>query len=85
MCSTFYLSTPSILIGWFFIRLSDEESEGIWRDPDGKENLTFTNWEERPNGRYRDVSDHAIMDYDGKWRDSTETYEASEFILCEFT
>ena len=84
MCSMKYLSTPSQLIGWFFIRLSDEETEGIWKDPDGKENLTFTNWDE-DRSDYRHVADHVIMNYDGKWYDTTETFDASEFVLCEFT
>ena len=71
-------------IGYFFIRLSDEETEGIWKDPDGKEILVFTNWAEHPNGTYRHVSHHAIMDFDGNWLDTPQSFDANE-VLCELT
>ena len=28
---------------WIWLRISDEEREGHWKDPDNKESLTFTN------------------------------------------
>ena len=78
-------SESNLLVGWFFLRLSDEETEGIWKDPDGKENLTFSNWQEHPNDTHHYLLDHAIMSYDGKWREIHETFDLAEFVLCEFT
>ena len=70
-------------IGWHWIRLSDEGTDGIWKDPDDKENLTFTNWREHRPIHYSSKS-HAVMLYGGKWYDLHPTYRASTFIevLC---
>ena len=40
-------------IYWVWIRLSDQVEEGVWKDPDNKEILTFTNWYlSEPNNRF---------------------------------
>ena len=72
--------------GQIFIRISDEENEGNWKDPDDKEVLTYSNWySNQPNGG-RGENFGLIMEnwYDyGKWYDKSDTYRTSS-IVCEF-
>ena len=81
---------PQIL-GWHWIRISDTETEGIWKDPEDKENLTFTNWEEgspRIPGRNESSHwyNHAVMNYFGKWYDTIGTADFSDTeVLCELS
>ena len=70
------------LVGWHWIRISNKEMEGIWKDPDNKENLTFTNW---MNGYPRPGTSrhHAVLTYTGDWFDTFSTMDFTDSLLCE--
>ena len=71
---------------WIWIRLSDQEKEGEWKDPDNKEILTFTNWSSgHPNNRNgRQHWGYMWSNWAGRWgalSDGGSTYH----IACELT
>ena len=67
-----------------WIRISDEEQEGTWKDPDNKEVLTFTNWySDQPDNRDGSQS-WGYMRTDGKWGDNGDDGNYS-YIVCELT
>lgn len=70
--------------GWIWIRISDEEKEGSWKDPDGKEVLTFTNWEsDQPNNLHGNQHwGEMNVSRDGKWNDDSSSGMTSS-IICE--
>ena len=69
--------------GRIFIRISDEENEGTWKDPDNKEVLTFNNWwKTQPDGGRR--QNFGLMYYDGKWGDCSD-FNTYSHIVCELT
>ena len=72
------------IIGWHWIRISDEGTEGIWKDPENKENLTFTNWAE---GSPKNISmnDHAVINYHGKWVNTYGPACVASEVLCELS
>ena len=61
------------------LRISDIEQEWVWKDPDHKEVLHFTNWAKtQPNkGEH-----YAIMSRTGRWWDKKEKHLVSH-ILCQ--
>jgi len=62
----------------FFIRLTDSNKEGIWRDPETDEIANFTNW---GNGEYINRESYVLFDKsDGKWY---ETSDSSSMVVCE--
>ena len=65
---------------WF--RISDEDKEGIWKDPDNKEVLMFTNWVPRQPDNYRGNENYGIFWHAEKWNDAPAAYGVS-YILCE--
>ena len=71
--------------GIFWIRISDEEKEGTWKDPDNKEVLTFTNWNyDQPNNSGGPQSWGEMYYSDGKWNDDSDT-GTNDYIVCELT
>ena len=62
----------------FFIRLTDSDEEGIWRDPENNEIANFTNW---VDGKSSDSGSYALFrKSDGKWYDTSNT---SSMVVCE--
>ena len=61
----------------FFIRLTDSNKEGIWRDPETDEIANFTNW-----GYDESMSESYVLfsKKDGKWY---ETSDSSSMVVCE--
>ena len=71
--------------GVIWLRISDEEREGTWKDPDNKESLTFTNWDSgQPNNRGGNEHWGYMFSYDGKWGDNSDS-EYLSYIVCELT
>ena len=71
--------------GHIWIRISDAEKEETWKDTDGKEILTFTNWRSgQPNNYDGDEHWGYMYSYDGKWYDDDDSYTVSS-IVCELT
>ena len=68
----------------FWLRITDEEREGIWRDPDNNEALVFTNWDEESRSKYPDVSDNVLLDYGANWFDTVGSFTVP-YVLCELT
>ena len=67
-----------------WIRISDEEKEEVWKDPDDKEALTFANWDSgQPNNGWG--GQHCgYMNNDGKWGDDNDK-TSLDYIVCELT
>ena len=69
-----------------WLRISDEKREGHWKDPDNKEELTFTNWYSsggQPNNA--GGKEHwGWMVSDGDWYDGSDTSMCTH-IACELT
>ena len=71
--------------GYIWIRISDAEKEGTWKDPDNKEVLTFTNWDSgQPNNSGGDQHWGFMRSSDGEWGDADDSYALS-YIVCELT
>ena len=69
--------------GDIWIRLTDEEAEGIWKDPENRDYLTFNNWEEGQPNNYDNEQHHAAFTGDlGKWNDSPAA-SAMIHVICE--
>ena len=72
-----------------WIRISDEENEGAWKDPDNKEVLAFTNWwGAQPDGGRREnfgfmFSDDGTWGDMGTWGDNVRYTRSS--TVCELT
>ena len=77
-----YSPSLYILVGRFRIRFL-RKKEGVWKDPDNKEVLTFTNWAQGQPDNYRDNENYGMFWYSGKWNDAPAAYSVS-YILCEF-
>ena len=68
-----------------WLRLSDHEEEGIWKDPDNKETLTFTDWHDNQPDNYNGNEDYGLFwIMIGKWNDATVLHGVS-YIMCELT
>ena len=66
-----------------WLRLSDLEEEGVWKDPDNKETLTFTNWADGQPDNYKGDEHFGMFWHSGKWNDGNKI--AVKYILCELT
>ena len=71
-------------VGWssIWLRISDEEREGHWKDPDNKERLTFTNWGSGQPDNNGGKEHWGYMNSDGYWWDTSDTRTHSHFV-CE--
>ena len=67
-----------------WLRLSDHEEEGVWKDHDNKETLTFTNWAKTQPDNSGGNENYGIFWYAGKWNDGNVVHGVS-YILCELT
>ena len=72
--------------GDIWLRLSDKETEGTWKDPENREILTFKNWnqksESQPNN-YGGVQHYACFQgSDGKWNDVSAS-TTMPHVICE--
>jgi len=64
-----------------WLRLSDQETEGIWKDPDNRETLTFENWDSgQPNDKWG--QEHVNFKGPGKWNDYHHTHKVRH-VICE--
>ena len=83
-------------IGYVWIRIYYDQSDGKWKDPENKENLTFTNVV--TYGKQNAGDNHAILNLSGYWdyRDGSYLGEhlgpgfyistlCVPFVLCEQT
>ena len=63
-----------------FMRISDQETKSLWKDPYNKEGLKFTNWARtQPDG-----APLAVMARTGKWWDKKIQHTVA-FNFCELT
>ena len=65
-----------------WIRISDNGSEGIWKDPDNKEILTFTYWDSNQPNNNNGEQHWGMMRMNGKWNDESDSFKLY-FIACE--
>lgn len=66
-----------------WLRLSDAETEGIWKDVENREKLTFTNWEEgQPNNHGGDQHYACFQQITGTWGDLSD-HQARRHVICE--
>ena len=66
---------------WIWIRISDKEEEGTWKDPDNKEVLSFTNWNSgQPDNNGGSQSWGYLRSDDGKWGDDGDTSEYTNIV-----
>ena len=77
-------------IGNVWLRMTYNETVGIWYDPDNKEDLTFLNFHSSDVIREcsGNLEHHAVMNYinDGKWWSRTGTHlQYTSYVLCELT
>ena len=71
---------------YIWLRISDEERERNWKDPDNKESLTFTNWDSswgQPDND-RGKEHWGLMNNVGYWWDESDTDKWPHFV-CELT
>ena len=75
--------------GNIWLRMTYNETDGTWYDPDNKEDLTFLNFDR--HDRIREyagfMEHHVIMDieYDGKWWSRAGIQKHSPYVVCEPT
>ena len=69
-----------------WLRLSDEDTEGIWKDAENEETLTFKNWQNgQPNNADRNGQHHAYFLADsGEWGDANADNSYFAHVICEF-
>lgn len=66
-----------------WLRLSDEETEGVWKDPDNRETLIFENWVGgQPNNVANSQHHVYIQSNSGQWGDVKASWEAKH-VICE--
>ena len=68
-----------------WLRLSDEQTEGVWKDFESREDLSFKNWDkDQPNNNNRNQHRALFMGRYGKWNDANASYAVAH-VICEFT
>ena len=68
-----------------WLRLSDGETEGIWKDPENRETLTFTNWVHGQPNNYDGAQDHVLFFRTlGQWNDVGAS-QIVKHVICEFS
>ena len=69
--------------GDIWLRLSDEKTEGVWKDPENREILTFENWDKNQPSNSFGKQHHAhFVGNFGKWNDITASHEFRH-VICE--
>ena len=73
-----------------WLRMTYNETDGTWYDPDNKEDLTFLNFHrgDRIRECSRNMEHHAVMNYkdDGKWFSKVGIKSKyTSYVLCELT
>ena len=67
-----------------WLRLSDKESEGIWKDPENRDTLTFMNWEKGQPNNYENNQHHAwFSGNSGEWNDISTDKNTTPHVICE--
>ena len=81
------------------VRIVFDEAEGIWKDPDDKEVLTYTNWRQHmyENSSYNDfryqdphgnekVNRAFMCSYDATWvAVDNLSHKRERYVVCELT
>ena len=68
-----------------WLRITDEDTEGIWKDAENEESLTFKNWGNgQPNNLSRNGQHHAFFLSSGKWGDANADHDHFPHVICEF-
>ena len=65
-----------------WLRLTDEGAEGIWKDPENRDYLSFMNWQkEQPNNS--GGQHHAcFIGSSGQWNDAADSNK-KRHVICE--
>ena len=67
-----------------WLRLSDKEFEGIWKDPENGETLTFMNWMKGQPNNFDNNQHHACFQGNsGEWNDVSATSTTNPHVICE--
>ena len=67
-----------------WLRLTDEEYEGIWKDPENRDYLTFNKWEKGQPNNVNSEQHHVVFEGNsGAWGDVPASY-AFAHVICEF-
>ena len=67
-----------------WLRITDEETEGIWKDVENRENLSFKNWaKDQPNNSGGDQHHASFTGEKGRWGDLPASYRRTH-VICEF-
>ena len=68
-----------------WLRLSDEQTEGVWKDFESREDLTFTNWDKGQPNNYDGIQHRVLfIRNSGKWNDAVFSFLVTH-VICEFT
>ena len=67
-----------------WLRLTDEETEGTWKDPENRETVTFQNWQENQPNNLQNKQHHvSFRGTLGEWGDlDAETFLVTH-VICE--
>ena len=68
-----------------WLRLSDEEVEGVWKDHENRVDLTFSNWEKNQPNNYGGIQHRALFVKNvGEWNDMKASFTVAH-VICEIT
>ena len=70
-----------------WLRMTYNETAGLWYDPDNKEDLTFLNFDhhDKIHSSAFTKEHHAVMSFDGDWWSKADNYDYVSYVLCELT
>ena len=69
--------------GGLWIRISDKDVEGVWKDAENRESLSFFNWSDGQPNNWRD-QDYGYMHSAGFWADANGL-DGYIHLLCELS